>query len=321
MYRLSSLMSLVLVTVGATACESSDDPETTGRPDSGGDAAEGGDSAGCDPAERRCESSDVFTCNESGTQWVFEEACEHGCSHGVCDTCAPSCDGKVCGDDGCGDTCGTCGGAEEACVAGTCVCQPVCDGKNCGDDSCGATCGACDAVSEYCSVEQKCVACESAACGACDEIDVSQIVSYTGQIGGDHAVNQLRAEVFDWPITTDLEVKIDGPSPCFYLHHFDGESWNKTSNGYTDGAAMVACWESVAQGGVVCQSYEWYSPDWNVCRSMDWPADRPVAHVLISAIDEKRTPIKYFGSWPYNNVDPGFDSSDVGTGMTKRTCQ
>jgi len=76
-----------------------------------------------------------------------------------------------------------------------------------------------------------------------------QIVSYTGQIGGDHAVSQLRAELFDWPITMDLEVKIDGPSPCFYLHHFDGESWNKTSNGYTDGAAMVACWESVVQGG------------------------------------------------------------------------
>jgi hypothetical protein len=163
--------------------------------------------------------------------------------------------------------------------------------------------------------------CETAKCGSCDEIDVSKIVSFSGPIGSDHAVNQLRAEVFGWPVTTDLEVQTDGLTSCFFLHHFDGESWNETSTGLSDGAAMVACWESVSKGGIVCQSWEWYSTDWGVCRKFDWPAGRPVAHVLVSEIDEKRTAIKYFDSWPYNADVPGFDASDVGTGLIERACE
>ena len=39
--------------------------------------------------------------------------------------CEPACDGKACGDDGCGGTCGTCpqGGS---CEDGACSCAPVC---------------------------------------------------------------------------------------------------------------------------------------------------------------------------------------------------
>jgi formylglycine-generating enzyme required for sulfatase activity len=33
-----------------------------------------------------------------------------------------------------------------ACIDGACECLPVCDGKECGDDACGGTCGACDAT-------------------------------------------------------------------------------------------------------------------------------------------------------------------------------
>ena len=54
----------------------------------------------------------------------------------------PNCDGKVCGDDGCGGSCGSCGG-QEACVSGACVCQPDCNGKTCGGDGCGGSCGSC----------------------------------------------------------------------------------------------------------------------------------------------------------------------------------
>ncbi|MBM4370894.1 MAG: PQQ-binding-like beta-propeller repeat protein [Deltaproteobacteria bacterium] len=36
------------------------------------------------------------------------------------DMCQPDCEGKVCGDDGCGGSCGECGG-EDACMAGVCV--------------------------------------------------------------------------------------------------------------------------------------------------------------------------------------------------------
>lgn len=73
--------------------------------------------------------------------------------------CTPNCQMKICGDDGCGGSCGNCG-ANEACMNGRCVtqCSPESDpafcarlGKNCGavaaNDNCGqartAMCGSC----------------------------------------------------------------------------------------------------------------------------------------------------------------------------------
>jgi len=65
--------------------------------------------------------------------------------------CLPNCNGKSCGDDGCGGSCGTCGG-EATCDAGQCIanCTADCAGKECGDDGCGGTCGSCGA-GESCS--------------------------------------------------------------------------------------------------------------------------------------------------------------------------
>ena len=72
--------------------------------------------------------------------------------------CIPDCDGKKCGDDGCGGSCGEC---DTFCQAsGTCCtpscegkaigdadgcggCCPGCLGKECGDDGCGGSCGEC----------------------------------------------------------------------------------------------------------------------------------------------------------------------------------
>jgi hypothetical protein len=82
--------------------------------------------------------------------------------------CNPACDGKECGEDGCGGVCGTCpGGDWVSCVLGTCVCQGTvcpkaccansqicdaggnccdeqCDGKECGANGCGGVCGLCE---------------------------------------------------------------------------------------------------------------------------------------------------------------------------------
>jgi hypothetical protein len=72
----------------------------------------------------------------------------------------PNCDNTLCGDDGCGGSCGVCGG-QDACVDGACVCQPDCNGKNCGGDGCGGSCGSCEGQD----------ACESGVCvcqPACD---------------------------------------------------------------------------------------------------------------------------------------------------------
>ncbi len=57
--------------------------------------------------------------------------------------CVSDCAGKVCGDDGCGGSCGECEGFAE-CAAGQCLgCTPDCEGKECGDDGCGDSCGSC----------------------------------------------------------------------------------------------------------------------------------------------------------------------------------
>lgn len=59
--------------------------------------------------------------------------------------CTPRCAGRECGGDGCGGSCGSCGGNAD-CVNGTCrvICTPSCAGKNCGSNGCGGSCGTCN---------------------------------------------------------------------------------------------------------------------------------------------------------------------------------
>ena len=75
---------------------------------------------------------------------------QDACIEGQC-ICQPACDGNECGDDGCGGVCGTCVGPQAKCVDGACICEPICVGKLCGDDGCGGSCGACE--TGYCSEE------------------------------------------------------------------------------------------------------------------------------------------------------------------------
>lgn len=87
----------------------------------------------------------------------------------VCD-----CDGRKCGQNACGDSCGACG-ADEACDDGVCRCIPDCAGRTCGDDGCGGSCGSCE-TSQACDAKGQC-ACREGACpgrqvchdGACCE--------------------------------------------------------------------------------------------------------------------------------------------------------
>ena len=84
------------------------------------------------------------------------------------ETCEPSCVSKECGDDGCGNVCGSCGTNEKcgldgqcSCVADSVECKNVCCDvgqvcfeeacctsdcidKVCGDDGCGGSCGGCE---------------------------------------------------------------------------------------------------------------------------------------------------------------------------------
>ena len=56
------------------------------------------------------------------------------------ETCVPDCTGRVCGNDGCGGSCGTCHQANQVCQSGQCVCIPNCSGRECGPDGCGGAC-------------------------------------------------------------------------------------------------------------------------------------------------------------------------------------
>ena len=81
-------------------------------------------------------------------------------------TCVPDCNGLVCGDDGCGGSCGTCP-TTKACAVGQCVCPASCVGRECGDDNCGGSCGKCTAP-EICTAQGKCICdadCSGKDCG------------------------------------------------------------------------------------------------------------------------------------------------------------
>jgi hypothetical protein len=76
------------------------------------------------------------------------------------EVCEPACDGRECGPDGCGGTCGTCG-ADEVCdeTPGLCKpqgCQPACAGRVCGPDACGGTCPPGCGAGQTCSLEGDC---------------------------------------------------------------------------------------------------------------------------------------------------------------------
>ena len=127
-------------------------------------------------------TSSASTGTDSGIcvpQCNGKECGDDGCG-GTCGTCAdgsgcldtgqciciPTCEDKACGDDGCGNSCGDCGSGE-ICTNNQCECFPNCQGKDCGDNGCGGTCGSCE-PGVACSEDGPCpciASCEGKACG------------------------------------------------------------------------------------------------------------------------------------------------------------
>ena len=98
------------------------------------------DDTWCAEPDQKVLASGYCGCVNAGQR--YDEA------SGRCEACAPSCDGKVCGEDGCGGSCGECG-AGLRCAQGACeACAPSCEGKTCGDDGCGGSCGECPAPAD-----------------------------------------------------------------------------------------------------------------------------------------------------------------------------
>ncbi len=118
----------------------------------------------CNAATNTCEAACVPQCD--GRQ-CGDDGCGKTCGtctdpplcspQGQCVSCLPACEGKECGDDGCGGECGTCTSPKTCNASFLCTCTRKCSGKECGSDGCGGKCGTCD-PGETCT-SGKCVAC------------------------------------------------------------------------------------------------------------------------------------------------------------------
>ena len=94
------------------------------------------------------------------------------CGGGEGEDCTPACDGKQCGDDGCGGTCGGCA-VGETCTGGQCTgggdpCPAACADFQCGTIEAGGQqcpCGECTGE-QTCNASGMCI---DAACGAACE--------------------------------------------------------------------------------------------------------------------------------------------------------
>ncbi|MBM4356057.1 MAG: serine/threonine protein kinase, partial [Deltaproteobacteria bacterium] len=88
-------------------------------------------------------------------------------SSGKCE-CIPSCEGRMCGGDGCGGSCGECLGSQDECRDGECICVPRCPGRECGPDGCGGVCGTCDVSRPECHDGRcECIpSCQGRVCGS-----------------------------------------------------------------------------------------------------------------------------------------------------------
>ena len=98
---------------------------------------------------RVCSEDGLSACDamEPGPEICFndvDEDCD-GQKDDADTCCFPHCEGKECGNDGCGGSCGACGADEMCAGEGLCVCVPDCDGKQCGSDGCEGSCGDCPA--------------------------------------------------------------------------------------------------------------------------------------------------------------------------------
>ena len=71
-----------------------------------------------DPCDDGAECT-VDTCDEATMTCSHEPTGE--CAVCRVEACSPSCEGRVCGDDGCGGACGACGAAEGCTPAGQCA--------------------------------------------------------------------------------------------------------------------------------------------------------------------------------------------------------
>ncbi|MBM4397278.1 MAG: hypothetical protein FJ087_16530 [Deltaproteobacteria bacterium] len=150
------------------------------------------DVAGCeaDQAVADCVcGEDPLCCSDRWDEICVIEVDWLQC--GIC--CVPDCKDRVCGEDGCGGSCGDCADGQGCNDDGQCVKCECLGGQECGTDTCGnPACGSCPS-DQYCSPDNTCIACGCGSrecgygpcdeeCGACSSgwCDDGTCVAYTG---------------------------------------------------------------------------------------------------------------------------------------------
>ncbi|MFN8665510.1 MAG: hypothetical protein U0075_26755 [Thermomicrobiales bacterium] len=142
---------------------------------------------------RKKKKGKVTLCHNGQTITVSKKArkahLKHGDTLGACSTCTPDCDGKQCGPDSCGGSCGSCDGGvcleTQQCGNGTLPDGATCDPalpRACSSGFCdcvGQTCTCRDALcpqpaststyAETCAVTSKCTEAGTTLSGTCDD--------------------------------------------------------------------------------------------------------------------------------------------------------
>lgn len=120
------------------------------------------DEGACVGQPRLCDDGDPCTGDFCDPEWGCRTTpmeCPMGfaCEGGEC-VCQPQCQGRQCGEDGCGDFCGFCPAGADCSGDGHCLtfCDQECAGRECGKNSCGVICGTCG-TGMYCTDQGSCV--------------------------------------------------------------------------------------------------------------------------------------------------------------------
>ena len=172
--------------------------------------------------------------------------------------CTPNCQGKVCGTDGCGGTCGDCPllSAYNCSSVGTCLCVPNCYEKTCGSDGCGGACGkacgdgqSCDGVTMAGQFTGSCVKAGQAGdtCSSAVEVTGSPFVHNGSTVG-------LGNDLYGWAFcegngagaylgdeAPDKVFRIAGDKAATYLVELKEQSTNLQLYALTDCAKPMSC--------------------------------------------------------------------------------
>jgi formylglycine-generating enzyme required for sulfatase activity len=188
----------------------------------------------------------VSACESSGDKPENDSSTDIGISQEVVDTsdgetpdggvdvCQPECSDKVCGEDGCGGSCGDCGEGEK-CVGGQCEVLPECeegescdDGDPCTDDdlcmelTCRGTPKVCDDDIEC--TDDSCADGECVFKVAADKCLINAVCYEKGDIHDKKPCRECIPSVSDCEFTNDDNNECDDDDACIVGDYcLDGE--------------------------------------------------------------------------------------------------